>query len=264
MKTRTFFCTLMLLALILCFSSEANAFQTSLIVTVYPERDFKGGGMNYDPGHYPLEGFTAGSIRVPPGLVVIGYEHSVDRIGYGKWVDLLETQSDLTKYDVGKGITYIHIFNKRNPDGSSWVRTTRIGERVIEGGWFKPRVPGEKPPMNSPEAVVAPRPKPAPEPKVCTISGQVIGDRSVYGTKINLFAPNERNPRVSVSVSNGQYTISNVPEGSYEVRGKMGNPMTHSTSRGPAGLKVVADGDQAVTCVKGQAIRVNFRIVSSE
>jgi len=67
MKTRTFFCTLMLLALILCFSSEANAFQTSLIVTVYPERVFKGTTMNYAPGHYPLEGFTAGSIRVPPG-----------------------------------------------------------------------------------------------------------------------------------------------------------------------------------------------------
>jgi len=99
---------------------------------------------------------------------------------------------------------------------------------------------------------------------VCTISGWVQDDRSDYGTRINLFRPGDKNPLLSASVKEGQYTIPNVPEGSYEVRGKMSNPPSHQTPRGPIGLIVVSDGDQAVTCERGQPIRVNFKIVSSE
>jgi hypothetical protein len=254
-----------LAALALCLSSGAYASQqNSLIVTVYSAPDFKGDGRNYAPGHYAMpDGFNASSIRVPQGLVVIAYEYFAGRTGYGKWVDFLEDQPNLTNYDLGKRISGLYIFNKRNPDGSSWVRNTSINGRFIEGGWFKPRVPGEKPPRNEPIAVVAP-PKPAPPPTTCTISGRVEGDRPAYGTHINLFVPGERNPRVSVSVVNGQYTIPTVPEGSFEGRGKMDNPMTHQTTRGPVGLKAIALDDQAVTCEKGQPVRVNFKIVSSE
>jgi len=101
-------------------------------------------------------------------------------------------------------------------------------------------------------------------PTVCTISGRIQDDRSVYGTRINIFRPGDRNPLRTVSVVNGQYTIANVPEGSYEVRGKLSNPMTHETTRGPVGFMLVSDGDQNVTCERGQPIRVNFKVVSSE
>ena len=82
-------------------------------------------------------------------------------------------------------------------------------------------------------------------------------------TIVSVYSAPDRTPRVSVGVMNGRYSIPNVPEGSYEVRGMMSNPMTRMTSRGPAGLKVIADGDQAVTCQQGQPIQVNFRIGSS-
>lgn len=111
--------------------------------------------------------------------------------------------------------------------------------------------PGENPPLPPPTTT-------------CTISGRVVGDRPAYRTHINLFGEGDRKPRLSVRVSNGQYTIPNVPEGSYEVRGKMDNPMTRQTSRGPVGLKVIADDDQAVTCDNGQPVKVNFHIGSSE
>jgi len=101
-------------------------------------------------------------------------------------------------------------------------------------------------------------------PTACTISGRIQDDRSVYGTRINIFRPGDRNPLRTVSVVNGQYTIANVPEGSYEVRGKLSNPMTHETTRGPVGFMLVSDGDQNVTCERGQPIRVNFKVVSSE
>jgi hypothetical protein len=118
-------------------------------------------------------------------------------------------------------------------------------------------------PVSNRLAAVAP-PTLEPQPTTCTISGQVAGDKRRYGTHINLFAPGDRNPRVSVSVINGQYRIPNVEAGSYEVRGKMNNRATHQTPRGPVGLKVIAEDDQEVTCQQGQPIRVNFKIVSSE
>ena len=286
MKTRGFFCALMLLSLSFCFSSEANAFQTtSSIVTVYTEPDFKGNEKHYDIGNYRLLpgdfNDVISSIRVPAGMVVVVYEDGVDAGGYGRWIDFLEDQPSMAKYGLDEQISYLQIFRKRNPDGSSWVRNSLINGKFIQGGWFKPRVSGEKAPFNSAEAVSAPpkaapgsnttsQPKPTPEPKptpqltVCTISGHVTGDKAVYGTHINLFVPGERKPRVSVSVTNGQYTIPNVPEGSYEVRGKLDNPMTQQTPRGPIGLIAVSDDDQRVTCEKGQPITVNFKIVSSE
>jgi hypothetical protein len=102
------------------------------------------------------------------------------------------------------------------------------------------------------------------QPGVCTITGRVQGDRSVYGTRINLFRSGSSNPLQTVSVMNGQYTIANVAEGSYQVRGKLSNPMTQQTPRGPIGFMLVSDGDQNVTCERGQPIRVNFKVVSSE
>ena len=113
------------------------------------------------------------------------------------------------------------------------------------------------------ETIWKKRDQPQP-PSVCTISGRIQGDRSVYGTRINLFRPGGRNPLRSLRVVNGQYTITNVAEGSYEVRGKLSNPMTQQTPRGPIGFMLVSDGDQTVTCEKGQPIRVNFKVVSSE
>jgi hypothetical protein len=249
--------------------SEWSASQDGQSVTLYENPDFGGRSKSFGIGSHRLLDFNgvASSIKVPDGLVAIVYEYSDEAGGYGRWVDFLEDQPNLAKYNFK--ISYLLVFKNRKPEGSIWARNSVRKGQFMAGYWYDGSqwAPVNKGPVVGPpivRSVRTPSPAPAPRSTTCTISGQVAGDRPAYGTHINLFVPGDRNPRVSVSVINGQYTIPNVPEGSYEVRSKMNNPMTHQTPRGPVGLKAVALGDQAVTCEKGQPVRVNFKIVSSE
>lgn len=97
---------------------------------------------------------------------------------------------------------------------------------------------------------------------VCSITGQVKNYLPIYVQNgkpvfsILLYRAGSETPLVTVTVTSDRYTIPNVPEGVYEIRGKgFYRPNNHA---------IFADGSQEVTCRNGRANNVNFRIDSGD
>jgi hypothetical protein len=126
--------------------------ETQLSVTCYTDKNFSGTDKNYGAGENKLSDKIL-SIKIPTGLVAVIYEFADDGGGYGKWVDLLENCSDLTQYLSGN-ISYINVFQAKNPQGFIWARNKNENGQFIAGHWERPRASGQSP--NSNVAVVAP------------------------------------------------------------------------------------------------------------
>jgi hypothetical protein len=99
-------------------------------------------------------------------------------------------------------------------------------------------------------------------PAVCTISGRVMADLDKYGTVIRLVRSDNPQMQFSANVSGRQYTIPNVPEGSYRVSGKM---TRYTPPAGSYGLGVFPQRNDSstVTCENGRVTK-NLEIRSVE
>jgi hypothetical protein len=239
-----------------CWESAANQ-----SVTVYEDVKFGGRSKSFGVGKYrlfDLKDFndSISSIEVPTGLVAIVYEDADEGGGYGRYVDFLENQPDLTKYDFAKQISYIQIF----PTGRQWVRNALNNGRFEAGH----SIAGRRFASPNPSPMVAP-PLPAhttttppPPPVFCSITGQVKNYDPMYKSVFTLTLRRDGVPtKLETKVTGAQYTISNVPEGTYEIVGSGFYP--------PNKHAIFVDGDsQQVTCSKGRANSVNFRIDSGD
>jgi hypothetical protein len=96
---------------------------------------------------------------------------------------------------------------------------------------------------------------PPPPPGTCTISGRVADDRPQYQTQLRLVRPDGSATPFSVKAVNREYKFMNVPEGTYQVRGK-GN-YSH-------GLGIFSDESTLVTCGRDERVILNFVIRSFE
>jgi hypothetical protein len=249
--------------------TECTPQEGSQSVILYDNPNFEGRSKSFGVGKHtlsPAVGFNdlASSIRVSAGLVAIVYEHADEGGGYGLWVDFLEDQPNLAKYNFDNKISHLFVFKSRDHD-SVWVRNSIENGAFREGYW---RVLGRRRPPFNPDPLIGPaKPpnvrQPPPPPAVCTISGEVTNDKMQYRTRIKLYRPDNSDTQISVAVRGGRYTLTNVPAGAYEVRGT-GNYPTRMGPRGSEGLGIFADGDQRVTCRPNGSITVNFDVHSTE
>jgi hypothetical protein len=96
---------------------------------------------------------------------------------------------------------------------------------------------------------------PPPPPGFCTISGRVLDDRPQYQTQIRLVRPDGSATSFSMRTINREYRFTNVPEGTYQVRGK-GNYSN--------GLGIFSEESSLVTCERDERVILNFAIRSFE
>jgi hypothetical protein len=239
-------------------------------VVLYENRNFGGREKSYGIGEVSVVDFNdmASSIKVPPGLVVIVYEHAGPNGGYGLWVDFLEDQPNLADVNFDKKISHLKIVPRWNSN-AVWVRNSlRNGQ--FEAGHYLVIGRGRGEPQANPNPLIGPpipAPKtPPPPPGVCTISGTVTASNEyrtyIPQTTITLHQPNGSATSLSMLVSNGGYRFTNVPEGTYEVRGTGPYPVFDSP-RGPSSLKAYADISQKITCQRDGSYKVNFEIRSN-
>lgn len=128
---------------------------TSQNVTLYEHSNFGGAFKTLSVGQHRILDFNdvASSIRVPPGMVAMIYEHAADNLGYGIYVDLLEDCSDLSQYNFNDKVSYVNVFMANNGTTHVWARNAMVNGQFIPGHWERRRVnPG---PPNT-VAVVAP------------------------------------------------------------------------------------------------------------
>ena len=240
-------------------------------VVLYDNRNFGGREKLFGIGDHSLVDFNdmASSIKVPAGLVAIVYEDSTQDMGHGLWVDFLEDQPNLAQFNLDNKISHLKIVARRTSD-SVWVRNSLRDGQFEAGHYLIGRGIGSLPPNPNPligPRIPAPRSTTPVTPAVCTITGTITSrpEYRIYipRTVISLYRPNNSAPAFSMQVSNGQYRFTNVPEGTYEVRGGGTFPI-FDTSRGPSSLKPYADTSQKVTCQRDGSYTVNFEIRSTE
>lgn len=243
-------------------------------VALYEHPNFGGRQKAFGTGHYSLGDFNdvASSIKVPAGLVVIVYEHSTQNVGHGLWVDFMEDQPDLAQFNLDNKISHVKIVPRRNSD-SVWVRNSLQNGRFEAGHYLVIGRRGGPPPANPNPLIGPPIPAPngtpttPPPPAVCTIAGTVRSSSEyrtyIPRTLITLHRPNGSATSFSMQVINGQYRFTNVPEGTYEVRGTGPYPI-FETPRGSSSLRPFADTSQTVTCQRDGSYTVNFEIRNTD
>ena len=98
--------------------SECSEQRDGQSVVIYEDPNFEGRSRSFGIGSHRL--FTeqdfndvTSSIKVPEGLAVIVYEHADEGGGYGTWVDFLEDQPDLSKYNFNNKISFLVVFDSQ-------------------------------------------------------------------------------------------------------------------------------------------------------
>jgi len=99
---------------------------------------------------------VASSVKVPPGMAVILYEHANEKGGYGNSVDLLEDCADLTVYNFSDKVSYITVFATTDARGYVWARNKVRDGRFVTGHWERKRADGKLPDNTPPAAVLTP------------------------------------------------------------------------------------------------------------
>jgi len=254
-------------------SAAAAADDQSVIL--YDRANFEGLKRNFGVGKHRLSNVAdfndlASSIRVPPGLVVIVYEHADAGGGYGRSIDFMEEQPDLSKYNFDNQISYLQVFRSERP----WVRN-RLNNGSFEAGHFQmagqpaqynpnpliappkpPNVATQPPPRT--DTTQPPRTETPPPPVFCSLTGQVKDYSFIYASTFTLilYRSDGSATQFSTKITGGQYTIPNVPEGTYELR-----------STGyykPTKQIITTDGSRSVTCEGGRSNSVTFKIGPGE
>lgn len=236
-------------------------------IVLYDNSNFGGLQKSFGIGEYSLDDFNekASSIKVPPGLVVIVYEHSAQGVGYGRWVDFLEDQANLRNFNLDNQISRLKIVARTNA-GSVWIRNHKLQDGQIKEGHYLVVSKGQpRPPANPTPEMGRPIPPPEGLPGFCTIAGKVRASsqyrRYIARTLIVLHLPNGSRSSFSRELSNnGEYKFTNVPEGKYEVRSSGTHYPVFDTLTGSQSLRPYADGTQKITCQRDGTYTVNFEI----
>jgi hypothetical protein len=268
----------MLLPLLVVFSAQAFAQN----VVLYERPNFEGRSRSFGIGKYRLfnqDDFNdlAASIKVPAGLVVLVYADADDGGGYGAWVDFLEDQPDLSRYNFQGKISYVDVFSRRQVQegrdhrtGSSGVSSiTAVYERnsiqngrFVPGHWEGLRASGN--PVN-PTPVFGPEKPPNVPLNACTISGQITNDKPDYWTFVTLLRDDGSNSGISpVGLDpSGKYSFQHVPAGKYLVRPNGKYPQGEGRTGGLAPFLTEGSHDR-LSCEPNGKYTVNFDIHSTE
>jgi hypothetical protein len=246
--------------------SECSEQRDGQSVVIYENPNFEGRSRSFGIGKHRL--FTAedfndltSSIKVPEGLAVTVYEHADEGGGYGSWVDFLEDQPALSTYNFDNKISYLDVFNSQRP-GFLYARNSIQNGGFVPGHWEGVRARGN--PVNSNPVVGPPRPPNVvpsvpPVSNFCTISGQILRDKSEYRTIVGLYAPGDNEKRLfSTTVGRGgQYRFVRVPVGEYEVVPR-GNYPSSKLDIGPS------PRSRRVSCQPNSSHSADFTIQSNE
>jgi hypothetical protein len=153
---------------------------------------------------YRLSDFNdiTSSIKVPPGLVAIIYEHVDNGGGYGISVDLMEDCPDLSRYNFNNITSYVSVLNSvtritpRMHDGSVgkpqnyyFARSRITNGQFVPYSWNSERADGQLP--DNSVAVVSPyiAPHQTTSPSVLIVNGPVttitnLGVQSIEGAML--------------------------------------------------------------------------------
>jgi hypothetical protein len=146
-----------------------------MAVTIFEDVNFQGRSITLDVGSHRLLAASdlndeISSIRVPPGLVALVFEHADDAGGFGRSADLLEDVSDLGRIGLGDTISFVEVFAsertvqvRNHATGATetsrvvWARGSLVNGQYIAGHWERPRASG---PTTPGPIVVSPGPLP--------------------------------------------------------------------------------------------------------
>ena len=133
-------------------------------VTLYEQANFGGRSHALTLGDHLLSEFNdvASSIKVPNGLIAVLYEHADNGGGYGRFVDLLEDQPDLSRLTLHKAISYVRVFSRTRP-GYAYIRNSVRNGRFEPGHWEREPAAG-RPPLVIPTVAVVSPPLPSNAP----------------------------------------------------------------------------------------------------
>lgn len=108
------------------------------------------------------------SIRVPSGMVAVVYEFADLAGGYGRFVDFLEDQPDLSVFGFNDQISWVAAFAAHSAQKGWWVRNAMDANRfVVAGHWSGSPVPPNPTPVMAPYG-----PPPAALVHACTVTGE--------------------------------------------------------------------------------------------
>lgn len=132
---------LFLFSLLIIFLTCSSAYSQSVVIFENP--NFGGRAKTVGVGEHRLLDFdrVASSVRVPTGLAAIIYEHADQGGGYGRSVDLLEDQPDLSVYDLNDRISYVTVFSTKR-QGFYWKRNSLQNGQFIAGHWERAKAGG--------------------------------------------------------------------------------------------------------------------------
>jgi hypothetical protein len=142
-------------------------------VTVYENPNYQGSSKTLSVGQYSLSDFNdmISSVKVPPGMVIILYEHSGGTQGYGVTVDLMEDQPDLSTLNFNDITSYAIVSPTTRNNTYVWARGSIKDGQYVAGHWERMRANGMLPANGGP--VVSPGiAPPAPtNPSVLSVNG---------------------------------------------------------------------------------------------
>ena len=150
-------------------------------VTIYGEANFQGASASVASGEFGESllvlhmNDAVSSIKVPTGMVAVVYEHADSGGGFGRFVDFLEDQPDLSVFGLNDQISWIRAFDAHSAQFGQWVRNAIVSthlmavvnSRFVEGHWS-----GSNDPIPyNPTPVVAPYEKSPTLLHACTWAG---------------------------------------------------------------------------------------------
>jgi hypothetical protein len=107
------------------------------------------------------------SIRVPPGMVAVVYEFADLAGGYGRFVDFLEDQPDMSVFGLNDQISWVAAFAANSAQKGQWVRNAVSAHGFVAGHWSG----SQDPIASNPTPVVAPYAPPPALVHARTVTG---------------------------------------------------------------------------------------------
>jgi hypothetical protein len=205
-RPRTVFLFLTLSLVLICLPAYS---QQPASVVVYENPDFGGRSKILAVGNNTLSDFEGlvSSIKVPPGLAVVIFEHADDAGGYGMSVDLLEDCANLAAYKLDNKVAYATVFNATKPDGLIWARNGLRNGEFVPGHWERASASGN---AANRVAVVSP-PLPGrghPRPVIPTSDPQPTSTSSDPGDLMGSPPANQSEMEEFNSIRDNQYSVA--------------------------------------------------------
>jgi len=156
--------TILLLLSLLMFTACSLAYSQTASVVLYENPNFGGRSKTLIVGPNTLSDFNGltSSIKVPPGLAVLIFDHADSAGGYGASVDLMEDCANLAIYKFDDKVAYATVFSTTKAGGLVWARNSMRSGEFVAGHWERQRASGGGPDNST--AVVSPPLPPRGQP----------------------------------------------------------------------------------------------------